>query len=76
MLVQNQINSTTGRSNNESQANHSRTKSQNAGSVNLKLSSVANYQQKIAENNNLIKSLGSQNQPINSIQNQYSMTKA
>ena len=61
MLVQNQIHSSTGRSANDSQTTHSRTKSQNAASVNLKLSSVQNYQQKIAENNNLIKNIGNQN---------------
>ena len=45
MLAQNSIQQTTGRSNNDSQGTHGRTKSQNAaGSVNLKLSSMANYQ--------------------------------
>jgi len=39
---------------------HQRTKSQNApGSVNLKLQQMQNYQQKIQENNQLIKSLSS-----------------
>ena len=56
----NQMMATSGRNTNESQTNHSRTKSQNAGSVNLKLSSMQNYQQKITENNNLIKNLGGQ----------------